>query len=120
MKMSRVYSADEQFIFSASDLTRFLACRHLTQLDLLAARGDIEKAHRHDPLLDIISRLGLDHETTYLQQLKNEGLSVAWIEHPQHGLDNLRAAANQTLEAMQSGADQDPGPRTGLFTNNGG
>jgi hypothetical protein len=40
--------SDGKLLISASDLSKHLACRHLTSLDLLAARGAIVKAWRHD------------------------------------------------------------------------
>jgi hypothetical protein len=34
---------DNRMIFSASDITGFLACEHLTQLELRAAKGLIKR-----------------------------------------------------------------------------
>lgn len=78
-----MYEADGQLIFSASDLTGFLACQHLTQLDLLVAEGQLPQPHRHDPLLEIISRLGDEHERGYLDQLRSQCLEVVEIAHPE-------------------------------------
>lgn len=100
-----MYSADERLIFSASDLTGFLACRHLTQLDLLLARGEIEWPHRKDLLLDVISQLGDEHEANYLAGLKGQGLEVAEIADTDKGLDSLEQRAAGTLDAMKVGAD---------------
>lgn len=101
-----MYQQNGELIFSASDLTGFLACRHLTQLDLAVTRGELERAHRTDPLLNIISRLGDEHEQDYLETLKNRGRSVIEIEHPEDSsFGALEDAADQTLDAMESGAD---------------
>ena len=35
--------------FSPSDLAAFLACPHLTTLELAVARGELEKPYRHQP-----------------------------------------------------------------------
>src|SRR5438876_7842143 len=44
-----VRSDAERLLFSPSDLSGFLACPHLTTLELLVARGERSKPHRHDP-----------------------------------------------------------------------
>src|SRR6188508_2717280 len=75
---------------SATDLARHLACRHLTTLDLRAARGEIQRLFRNDPGLDALVERGLRHEAEYLAHLRTMGLTVS--EQP-------------TLEAMRSGAD---------------
>lgn len=100
-----MYKLDGRLILSASDLTGFLACRHLTQLDLTVARGELEEPHRPDPLLDMISRLGLEHETNYLQELKAEGLAVAVVGESEHSVDSLQQRATETFEALKSGID---------------
>jgi hypothetical protein len=38
-----------QVILSATDLSKHLACRHLTTLDLREARGEIKRPFRDDP-----------------------------------------------------------------------
>src|SRR6516165_12006198 len=48
--------------FSPSDLSAFLACPHLTQLDLQGARGQLVRPERDDPQGDLIRRLGEEHE----------------------------------------------------------
>lgn len=100
-----MYRVDDQLVLSASDLTGFLACRHLTQLDLLVTQGELAKPHRHDPLLDIISRLGDEHESAHLEDLRNEGLSIVEIPDPEHSIGSLEDRADQTLNAMELGAD---------------
>ena len=100
-----MYNSEERLIFSASDLTGFLACRHLTQLDLLLARGEIERPHRKDLLLDVISRLGDEHEATYLAGLKDQGLHVVEILASDKGSASLEQREAETLEAMKTGAD---------------
>src|SRR5262245_29048760 len=75
---------------SATDLARHLACRHLTTLDLRAARGEIERPYRSDPGLDALIERGFRHEAEYLAHLSSRGLTIS--EQP-------------TLEAMKAGAD---------------
>ncbi len=49
----------------------------------------------------LLQQKGLEHEASYLQQLKDEGKSV--VEIPKDR--NLQDCAQLTLEAMQSGTD---------------
>lgn len=96
---------DGSTVVSASDLTGYLACRHLTQLDLSVLRGELGKPHRHDPLLDVIVRLGIEHEARYLETLKANGLRVSAIKHPEAGLASLIEAREQTVAALADGVD---------------
>lgn len=57
-----------------------------------------------DEALELIFRLGLEHEAGYLQQLKDEGRTV--VELPTvFGHAERQAAEAQTLAAMRSGVD---------------
>lgn len=59
------------------DLTKHLACAHLTTLDLLASRGETAPPQRQlDEALELIFRLGLEHERAYLERLKLGGCRV--------------------------------------------
>lgn len=97
--------SDSKMVFSASDLTGFLACRHLTQLDLKVLDGQLARPYRHDPLLSVISRLGDEHETRYLEELEASGLSVVRIRFPERGEGELVAAAQETRAALLAGHD---------------
>ena len=85
---------------SASDLVGHLDCRHLTDLDVEALHGRIQRPHFHDPLLDILVKRGALHERSYLEHLADEGCQVVEIE----GAGATRALADRTLHAMRSGA----------------
>lgn len=98
---------DGRVVCSASDLVGFLACEHLTHLELAAATGLIERPSWVDPELDLIWRRGLEHERRFLSELRQAGLTTVTI-HPdgyeaQTG-DRLRAAAEETIRAMAAGA----------------
>ncbi len=51
-------NADGILVLSATDLVGHLECEHLTQLERLAALGEIKRATRADPALDLLSTLG--------------------------------------------------------------
>src|SRR6266581_187230 len=71
---------DGRLIVSPSDLTGFLECEHLTQQELAAARGDIERPERKDPELEVLTRRGLEHEARHLAYLRTVHRRV--IEFP--------------------------------------
>jgi predicted RecB family nuclease len=87
--------------FSASDLVGHLDCHHLTALDAAVARGTAKKPKIWDPVLDTLVERGRAHERQYVESLKQSGLSVVEIE----GGGVTSAQVDQTLAAMQSGAD---------------
>jgi uncharacterized protein len=102
---------DRELVLSASDLTGFAACHHLTQLELGAARGEWERAKRDDPMLDVLSRRGGEHEKKHLEHFRAEGLTVVEIDEIPFDADaavtraNLVVAEAETLAAMRAGAD---------------
>jgi predicted RecB family nuclease len=90
-----------QLEISASDLAKHLACRHLTSLDLRAARGEIDRPHWHDPALAVLQERGFRHEAAYLSHLKDLGHTVLADEN---GLDE-DARLPRTFSAMKSGIE---------------
>jgi len=95
---------DGQILISASDLSRHLACRHLTSLDLLAAKGVISRVYRDDPSLEVLKERGYRHEAAYLEHLKSKGLHVL---EDQKDLDD-KAGVQRTIDAMKAGVDVIP------------
>lgn len=95
---------DEKLIVSPTDLSGFLACRHLTNLDLRAARKEIRRPHGSDDFAEFLARRGDEHEADYLAELKARGLGVVEIGRPERGLQALRQAEQETLAAMRAGA----------------
>src|SRR5204863_1119628 len=93
-----------QILISASDLSRHLACRHLTSLDLLAAKGTLQRVYRNDPSLDVLIERGYRHEAAYLEHLASIGLRVL---EDRKGLDD-NARVRRTIDAMNAGIDVIP------------
>src|SRR4029077_7009081 len=56
-------------MFFATHVANFLACRHITTLDRAETAGEITKPFFNDPGIDLLRKLGLDHERTYLRHL---------------------------------------------------
>ena len=53
---------DGQLTLSPSDLSGFLACEHLTTLDIGVGRGDLVRPIFDDDQRDLIQRKGEEHE----------------------------------------------------------
>src|SRR5438552_9851682 len=96
---------DGRLIVSPSDLTGFLECEHLTQQELVAARGEIARPERDDPVLDMLSRRGLEHEGRHLASFKALGLRIVEFPFPEGTIANLEKAHAKTVAVMQAGAD---------------
>src|SRR5207253_4587832 len=63
-------------LLSASDLMRFMSCKHATALDLRYARGEPLVPADDTEDAKILQKQGDDHESRYLAKLKAEGRSV--------------------------------------------
>src|SRR5947208_9548558 len=85
--------------FSPSDLNAFLACPHLTSLELSVARAELERPFRPNPYADLIRRKGDEHEAAYLGKL---GEDVVEIGDPREIGWEVAAAA--TEQAVRDGA----------------
>ena len=94
-----------RLIVSPSDLTGFLECEHLTQQELAAARGEIPRPERDDPMLDMLSRRGLEHEGRYLAGFKATGRKIVEFPFPDGTIANLEKAHADTVAAMHDRAD---------------
>lgn len=88
--------ASGAILLSASDLSNFLACRHLTALDVAHLRGLVERPRRIDAVSDRLRELGYAHEQRYVETLQRQGGVVDLRGH----LD----ADTRTIEAMRDGA----------------
>ncbi len=94
-----------QLVVSPTDLTAYLACEHLTQLELAVARGFLVRPERADPELEVLRRRGYQHEEHYLHRLRSQGLRIAEVQLDAASLDGLRKAEAQTVEALRRGVD---------------
>src|SRR5258708_19673318 len=97
-----MFLAAKELSLSATNLSNFLSCRHLTALDMAAASGKRKRPHLEDPLLQILFDRGLEHERKYVASLQAQGLRVVALDPDNKDRD---AAVAQTLDAMRSGVD---------------
>lgn len=89
-----------RLVLSATDLTKHLACAHVTTLDLAELDSDDPPvAAGPDDALDLVFRKGIAHEKAYLARLEAAGRQVVRID------GSGVSAAQATAEAMAAGAD---------------
>ncbi len=85
---------------SASDLSQFLSCRHLTALNLAVAFGKRPAPTWIDPVLVVLQQRGLDHERGYVDGLRAQGLTFADLS-----LNEGDDAVARSVDAMRAGID---------------
>ncbi len=99
---------DGRPVYSATDLVGFLACEHLTNLEVAARAGLVARPERVDPELDRVVKRGFEHEARFLAERRDEGLSILEIT-PDGSIEDrgeqLREAASRTLAAMRAGTE---------------
>jgi predicted RecB family nuclease len=85
---------------SASDLSGFLSCVHLTALDLAVAHGTRDPPAWVDPVLIVLRERGLEHERGYVDELRAQGLTITDLDGVM-GEDAVRLS----VEAIRKGTD---------------
>ncbi|MFY9779961.1 MAG: TM0106 family RecB-like putative nuclease [Candidatus Baltobacteraceae bacterium] len=89
-------------VVSATDVNNYIACEHLTTLDLKALRGELERPTERAGEAELLAKLGDEHERSYLRRLLAEGRQVTTIERGP-GRDGVARAAAETEAAMARG-----------------
>ena len=101
---------------SASDVANYLACQHLTQLDLQMARGRLRPPHEFDIGFQDLVRRGEVHETAVLDRFRADGREVVEISQaagPEATAEAIRAGVELIYQGTltgQSGAEPGHGP----------
>jgi predicted RecB family nuclease len=96
---------DGERIYSATDLTNFLACPHLSALALGRLEGRVdEPPPRVASTADLAVEKGIEHERLYLEQMRElHGDQLVSVEAGAGG-EQLHAAVAATSAAMHDGA----------------
>jgi uncharacterized protein len=94
-----------QWVLSPTDLTKHVACSHITTLDAAVARSMLRAPGVQDDELDLIVALGVAHEERYLESLRAQGLTIVDIPRMADVFAGRAAAEQLTLEAMRAGVD---------------
>lgn len=87
------------FFYSASDLSGFIHCHHLTTLNKMAVLGKIQKPKRESKLIETLQMRGQEFEQDQLKLLKKQKKTIAIIEQ------NSKSAFEDTKKAMKKGFD---------------
>ncbi len=94
---------DGRLVLSATDVTKHVACPHVTTLDVAVTQGAVPKpTDGVDAQLQLIFDKGLEHEAAYLASLHDQGLTI--VEIPAEGL-SLAERESLTIKAMREGAE---------------
>jgi uncharacterized protein len=70
---------DGEIVISATDINNYLACNHLTTLNLSVMRGELERPSDRPGQGALLAKLGDEHEQNYLQRLRDDGRQVTTI-----------------------------------------
>jgi uncharacterized protein len=90
---------NEQLIYSPSDLSNFIHCKHLSSLDRSALYGKLEKPIYTNKVMLALREKGQKFEAEFLDTLRQEGKSIAEINS-----EDVNAFA-KTKEALRNGVD---------------
>lgn len=96
-----------QLLLSATDLVNFHECEHLSTLDRAALDDPALKAQRTtaDDQAELLFRKGNEFEASYLEELKRQRPEPGAVVEIAKDLRNPAKSAQQTLAAMQAGAE---------------
>lgn len=95
----------ESLSLAPTDLSNFLSCRHLSALDLNAAKGLAERPSRYGPVIDELRARGIAHEAMYLEHLREQGFSIAPVGDEDTDDRTNGSDLDRTLAAMRKGFD---------------
>lgn len=95
--------SDGHFLFSPSDLTNFIGCEHLTQIEIGVAFGEVVRPVFQNAYAELISRKGDEHEQQFLEALAAAGNAITRVGL--RGDGDFQAAAEVTAAAIRSGAE---------------
>ena len=94
---------DGRLLFSPSDLGNFLACEHLTQLDLATALRAGRRPSYENAYAELLRTKGQEHEQAFLETLRATGRDV--VEVRLNTARDFEDGTRRTAEAMRAGAD---------------
>jgi len=94
---------DGAIVLSATDLNNYLACGHLTALDLSVLRQGLARPQSPSGQAGLLAELGEAHERGYLELLRRQNLRRAIVSIDRSA--GISAAAAATERAMADGAE---------------
>ena len=100
---------------AASDVANFLACRRLTQLDLLMTRGELRPPREFDIGFQELVRRGEVHERGVLERFRADGHDVVEIGGAEDGAGATAEAIRARAGVIYQGTLRRGGPGAALF-----
>jgi len=103
-----LHQLDTHLIVSATDLSAFFACPHVTTQDMSAASGGPKPPKFDDPGAEVLRQRGHEHEAQILEAYRGDGRDVVSLTRPERGSDtgpDWPAYAAETLRHMRAGVD---------------
>ncbi|MGH7299012.1 MAG: TM0106 family RecB-like putative nuclease [Candidatus Rokuibacteriota bacterium] len=94
---------NDRLLFSPSDLGNFLACEHLTQLDLAVALREGRRPSYENAYAELLRTKGDEHEQAFLAALRSAGRRV--VEVRLNAARDFEDGTRRTADAMRDGAD---------------
>lgn len=91
--------ASDRLRLSASDVANFVACQHMSRLDLVKARGTLRTPREFDIGFHDLVKRGEAHEVTVLDRFRADGRSIVEISCP-----GRRSRGNGVSRASLAGA----------------
>ena len=73
----------KKFFYSASDLSGYIHCRHLTTLNKKAVLGEIQKPEQESRLNETLQLRGQEFEKDQLTKLKRQRKTIAVVDRRQ-------------------------------------
>jgi predicted RecB family nuclease len=95
---------DGRLVLSPSDLSGFVACPHLSRLELAVTRGELKRPIFQDLHAELIRRKGDEHEAAYLARLRADGRRVLCIPRHEAGLSHAdaRRLSEEAIRAREA------------------
>jgi len=90
-------SEDGRLWYSPTDVAGFMACGYVSRLDHQALESGSQPIFRDNPVLDLLTELGKEHEARYLRHLQESGKKVVHLAGER--------SPQLTRQAMKEGAD---------------
>jgi len=95
---------DGRFIYSASDLNAALECAHLSELERLVAREELQRP-ASSPTAALLATKGAEHETRQLERYRRLSSDIVEFDGAvPRTIAELEEAQAQSIAAMASGA----------------
>ena len=97
---------EDRLVLGATDLSDYVACEHLTQLEIRRAHGE-ELPRSRTTLAELLATLGGEHETHWVEERRAAGQHVHSFDpettRSARTLAELEHAAAETAAVMQNG-----------------